>query len=484
MPKSSSQKDLSNNLVKLYILALSAVALFSIISQILVQYSIAQQQNDARVVNIAGRQRMLSQKLCKTAILIVEPKVFMADAEYYYQDISEIIELWEKCHYGLKNGLLKLENDVPVNNSAKIDSMFNKIEPIFLKLITNAKIINSQTVNPTTLKSDEVKQSLNQMLQNERTFLKMMDKIVFQYDSEAKERVGNLKTIELWLFLLTIIILILEGIFIFRPTYKQINDTIDEIKASEQNQKDLNEQLNLVNDSLFRARYELLEATEEKYKLLMKEDKIRSVSLIEGQEDERKRLSIELHDGLGQMLTGLKLISEKLNENTFEHEKDRKTFNDLKQLLNETIAETRTISFNLMPTVLNDFGIISAIKLLSEQTEKNATISIKFTHNLEEKRLPKNIEITIYRIAQEAINNIIKHANASEIEINLMLIDKIIHLSINDNGKGFDIRRKNNKKIQNGINNMRSRTEINEGEFKIISNVGRGTKINVSIPLK
>ena len=484
MNKASSQNELSQKLIKLYILALSAVAMFSIVSQILIQVSISQQQNDARVVNIAGRQRMLSQRLCKTTILLVHQEIFLADAEHYSQDIRDIIDLWGKCHNGLKTGLLKLDTEIPVKNSAKIDSMFLKLDPVFDIIVSNAKIIRNEIDTPSVNKSDVINYSLAQILQNERTFLKMMDKIVFQYDSEAKERVGQLKNIEILLFGLTILILILEGLFIFRPTYKQVNLTIDSIKESENNFQKLNEQLKIVNASLIKAESELLKATEEKYKLQIKEDKIRSASLMEGQEEERKRISLELHDGIGQMLTGLKLIAEKLNTNAFEQEKDRKTFNDLKLLLNETIAETRVISFNLMPSVLNDFGIISAIRLLGEQTEKNTAIKIKFNRTAFEYRLPQNIEITIYRITQEAINNVIKHAEATELVINLLISENQIKLLITDNGKGFDSRKLKNKTLKNGVNNMRSRTEINNGEFKISSSLTKGTKILAILPLK
>jgi signal transduction histidine kinase len=480
----ASQKELSAKLVRLYILALCGVALFSIIGQVMIQVSISEQQDDARVINIAGRQRMLSQRLCKTTILLTNPQIFRPDAEHYSQDIKDIIELWSKCHNGLKNGILKLDDKtISVKNSPKIDSMFYKLDPIFQIILVNAKIIEAEIDTPSVNKSNVIGYSLSQILQNERSFLKMMDKIVFQYDIEAKKRVEKLKNSELLLFSLTLIILLLEGIFIFRPTYQQINQTIDSISQSEKNLQKLNHQLQISNSSLIKAENELLKATEEKYKIQIKEDKIRSASLIEGQEEERKRLSLELHDGIGQMLTGLKLAAEKLNTENFNNDKDKKTLSDLKHLLNDTIAETRVISFNLMPSVLNDFGVISAIKLLAEQAEKNSTTQIKFSYSQSINRLPKNIEITIYRIAQECINNCMKHANAKELNISLVHSENIIKLLIADNGKGFDLRKLRNKSVKNGINNMRSRTEINNGEFKISSRSEKGTKILVKLPL-
>jgi signal transduction histidine kinase len=474
---------LSRKLVRLYMLALSLVAFFSVIGQVLIQTAITDQQNYSRVINIAGRQRMLSQRLCKTSILLANPTIFMPDAEIYTQDINEILELWIKSHLGLKNGLLKLETDIYVSNSPKIDSMFKELDPIFKTIYQNAQIISKEIKQPSLQKNAIIQDALSFILKNERSFLLMMNKIVFQYDSEAKVKIDKLKKIELLLFFLTLIILVLEGIFIFIPSYKQINATVSTLAASENELFLLNEQLYSTNQSLIKTKEDLVRATEEKYRLQMKEDKVRSASIIEGQEEERKRMALDLHDGIGQMLTGLKLIAEKLTDTAFSTDKERKTFVDLKSLLDETIAETRVISFNLMPSVLNDFGLVSAIRLLIEQTQKNTEISILFNVRDASFRFNKNLEVTLYRICQEAINNTIKHAKASEIVIELRTSNYYIHFNIIDNGQGFDQRKLKSKTIKNGIRNMKARAELHNGELKISTGKNKGTSILVKMPL-
>jgi signal transduction histidine kinase len=294
-----------NRLTRLYIIALSGVALLSIIGQLLIQVFLNSLLDDSHVVNVAGRQRMLSQRLSKTAVLLCNPKIFQADAEYYSQDIKDIISLWESSHYALKNKDLQSDGRTfKVRNSAEIDSMFQAIEPVFKVILTNAKIISNRIEKPEKNQQELLQKSLNQILINERAFLKKMDTIVTQYDLESTKRVEMTKNIELFLFTLLFLILILEGAFIFRPIADNIRFVINKLTNSESN-------LRKTNDELVKTQEALVQATEEKYKLQLAEEKIRAASLMEGQEGERKRLAADLHDGIGQMLTGLRCTVKK-----------------------------------------------------------------------------------------------------------------------------------------------------------------------------
>ena len=230
---------------------------------------------------------------------------------------------------------------------------------------------------------------------------------------------------------------------------------------------------------------DLVKATEEKYELLRKEDNVRSAALMEGQEEERKRLARELHDGIGQMLTGLKLDSEKLKSLPFINEKQKNSFIEHQKLIDETIEATRTVSFNLMPSVLTDFGLPSAMRLLTERTANAAGIQATFNDLTENVVLPNNIENNLYRITQEALNNIVKHAKAKKIEVNLSNDkNRNIILFITDNGKGFDSKKaKKNKITGNGLGNMQTRVRLLDGTFKIESEINKGTSIFVKIPI-
>jgi nitrate/nitrite-specific signal transduction histidine kinase len=131
-------KQVSQRLTRLYMVALFVVALLSLFGQMLIQRSLNESSDDAHVVNLAGRQRMLSQRLCKMAILLTNKTQFAEDAAFYENDISETLNLWVKCHYGLKNGKLGLEKTYFVKNSATIKKLFNELEPKFQVISINA----------------------------------------------------------------------------------------------------------------------------------------------------------------------------------------------------------------------------------------------------------------------------------------------------------------------------------------------------------
>ncbi len=186
------------------------------------------------------------------------------------------------------------------------------------------------------------------------------------------------------------------------------------------------------------------------------------------------------------MLTALKFGIEKVGDWVEDSEKGQQNLHNLRNLITQTITEARTISFNLMPAVLSDFGIASALKLLTGQVAASAGINIIFTNNSTSERLAKNIEIGLYRIAQEAIHNAIKYAKASEITVDLSMKKKHIHLKIDDNGQGFTYDEFASKPAKDspsaGISNMKERAFIINGDLKITTKPGKGTQILVKIP--
>jgi signal transduction histidine kinase len=462
-------------LTRLYVIALLAVALLSLVGQILIQVFLNSLLDDSHVVNIAGRQRMLSQRLSKTSVLLCLPQVFQADAEHYSQDIKEIITLWESSHEGLKNKNLKTDGrNYTVRNSEKIDSMFRQIDPIFQVILLNAKTLD-QTINkPVENQQEVLHNARNQILTNERLFLKMMDKIVFQYDLESRNRVDTTKKIELFLFILLFSILVLEGAFIFRPIANNIRFVIKRLTDSEGN-------LRKTNEALIETQQALVKATEEKYKLQLAEEKIRAASLMEGQEGERKRLAADLHDGIGQMLTGLRLHSEKVKSFDFTNTKQAKSFEELQNLIQETIEATRTVSFNLAPSVLSDFGVVPAIRILTEQVSKITDIKIDFqSQNIT--RLPEAIETCLYRITQEAMHNAVKYSKSVSLKIQLSDNESFVTLSIMDKGEGFDVKSVQKSLRGSGLKNMQARAELLNGTYKIQSKIGKGTTIKIEIP--
>lgn len=468
------EQQVTQRLTRLYILALTAVAVLSIAGQVLIQQSLKDTLNDSHVVNIAGRQRMLSQRLSKMAILLTNTDRFSEESRFYQKDFGETLALWSKCHEGLMNGKLAIEREVDVKNSPVINQMFNELNPVFLKIKGKLDLIlNNQTFDK--------KQVLDEILANERLFLNKMDLIVFQYDLESHERVNRVRRIELFLLVLTISILLLEGLLIFKPLAAYIKEVISKLIDSEEALQQKNQELSISNQKLIEMQRDLVKITEEKYELVRKEDNVRSSALMEGQEEERRRLSRELHDGIGQMLTGLRLHSEKLKSLPFANDKQRKTFEEHSKLIEETIEATRMVSFNLMPPILTDFGLGAAIRLLTEYTSQTSNIPVTYESNYGQTRLNSNLEVNLYRIAQEALNNMVKHSKATEAKVVLKINKSDIELKISDNGIGFD--EKNVKKetiINNGLPNMQTRVRLLGGQMQ--AKATKGTQIIVKIP--
>jgi two-component system NarL family sensor kinase len=211
----------------------------------------------------------------------------------------------------------------------------------------------------------------------------------------------------------------------------------------------------------------------EKEKLLTKQ---KTSALIEGQEKERERLARELHDGLGQMLTAIRLRIGLLKEDT-------QSKKDIQKIIDDTINELRRISNNVMPAVLIDFGLEAGLKSLTDYSAKLYHLPIRLHYNtLPYNTNPKNkfdITISLYRIAQEAINNAVKYSNMTHILIKVEESSNQILMTIEDDGKGFDVTKKSSGK---GLGNMNERAKLIDGKFNIDSNSG-GTSITICVPL-
>jgi signal transduction histidine kinase len=213
-----------------------------------------------------------------------------------------------------------------------------------------------------------------------------------------------------------------------------------------------------------------------------------AVSVQRAQEDERQRISRELHDDICQRLSGMKLNLEVL-EDDFKV-RDKKTYRTLrgfKKQFEQTITEVRRLSSNLRPTVLDDFGLTIALNLLGREFEKAHKIPVRVElGDPTLKHLDPQIEIALYRIAQESLTNIAKHANASLVTLRLALSGSAVVLSVNDNGTGFDP--KNIPHSQRpghglGLISMRERAELLGGTWEIQSVPDKGTTIHVTIPV-
>jgi len=220
-------------------------------------------------------------------------------------------------------------------------------------------------------------------------------------------------------------------------------------------------------------------ANEEKIERIRKD---RVIAINEAQEQERMHIATDIHDGLGQMLTSISYSIQKLNESRY----DTDTIQNIQNQIDAAILETRILSHNLIPLALKDFGLISAMRNLIERANQlNDTLFIFNAYDFEGRIDPK-LEKTIYRICQESLNNIVKHAKASKATFQLFKTNEQITLVIEDNGIGFDTDIISDEQSGRGIGLMsiRERIATYSGTFTIDSKQGKGTELLIEIPCK
>ena len=559
----SLDKKTFDKLSRLYIIALSTIALSVIISQILVRNHLDTQKSDSTVINIAGRQRMLSQKLTKE-IVSLTVSFDKNNRNILKKNIKETLILWNLSHNSLQKGNDSL--GLPKKNSRKIKQQFTAINPVFDTIQKASKsIVKKLEINPLT-SINELSSDIKKITNNEGEFLFIMDKIVNQYDLEADEKVVWLRKLEFSLMVLTLLILLGEFVFIFWPTAKSVKATLSDLLSAEKKAKKMAfdaDELSLskeksikelrvlsraMDETLLFARIssdgnlihignkfsrlfkvsklkqdvlfwnflssnkkeqsliedlikkykktgwqgevkttikyniaiwlemaiipyrptedksELLiiasEITERKFAQLeiemlnkasfdekISQQKIISSKIIENQEKEQNRIAKDVHDGIGQMLTGLKYNLESININDIE--KTASKIEHLKALTTNIIKGVRTATFNLTPPELSDHGIVPAITKLTLELGKLTGKNILFFNKTDfNTRLDSLVEINIYRITQEAINNAIKYADSSHILVSLSHSKNILSMVIDDDGKGFEPSKV--KKVKNG----------------------------------
>lgn len=204
-------------------------------------------------------------------------------------------------------------------------------------------------------------------------------------------------------------------------------------------------------------------------------------AIVETQENEQKRVAEDLHDSLGQQLSAIRYFL-----NSFQSKNDKDvaigidSFNSTLKIIDDAISNLRYICFNLLPGSLSQCGLADSIHQLVFMLNTQDKIKIRFSHDDGTINLKKEAEISMYRVVQEFLNNSLKHSEAKNIRILLTTGDYVM-IQLSDDGKGFDTGKKNVYK-GNGLNNMNSRMKAFKGEFKLVSEKGKGTQVTIKIP--
>ena len=588
---------------KWYLFALAAIAITVIVAQILIQQHLDSQLDDSRVINVAGRQRAYSQKLVKEALQL-NSLHHSSERDEVIKALKQTLYVWKVSHDGLQNG-----NDsigLPKEENASILALFQDVSPHHAAMVSFAEeILEAMEVSNDSMDIN-IEPQLANILSNEQLFLQKMDAIVNEYDAISKQQLQQLKLKEYLLLGVSLLILFLELLFIFRPMSIQIRKTITDLLQGRRQSEEDNKQIKKIfqekeeslrelqelgfaidNAALFaditmdgspsfiskkfltllgetekptkthlseiltqdegqqqylreilssknknirteeieittksqkriwlemsiipiyqsrekqstlilcsditerkKTQDKVEQLTKQNYEERMKQKQLQASQVVAGQEEERKRIAKDIHDGIGQMLTALKFNIESINLNQKEKTKEKIAY--LKKLSSELIKGVRTATFNLTPPELGDHGIFPALQKMTQELSKLTGKKILFDNKAKAAiRFDPLAETNIYRVTQEAVNNAIKYAEANYILVTLNLTDDLLSVVIDDDGKGFDTSilnkaPKNNSEGGMGVFFMKERVGYINGRLFFNSTLGEGTRVTLNYKL-
>jgi len=215
---------------------------------------------------------------------------------------------------------------------------------------------------------------------------------------------------------------------------------------------------------------------------LLKQQELSTRAVIEAEEEERQRIARDLHDGVGQMMSAAKMnLSAFESDMHFSNPEQRNSFEKIIGLVDESCKEIRNVSHNMMPNALLKNSLAIAIRDFIDKMDSKAIQVHVFTEGLDE-RLDSNVETVFYRVIQECVNNVIKHADASTLDISVIRDKDGISATIEDNGKGFDT--SDSSKFDGiGLKNITTRIEYLKGTVDFDSAIGRGTVVALHVPI-
>lgn len=200
-------------------------------------------------------------------------------------------------------------------------------------------------------------------------------------------------------------------------------------------------------------------------------------SVLRGQEEERSRLAKDLHDGVGGLLSGVKLSLSGMTGNIFLSEQNATMLNNVVHQLDQSIRELRRVSHNMMPESLIKFGLADTLVSYCDTLNDSGQLQVTLqTYGMQE-RMDQNTEIVLYRIVQELLNNVIKHAQAKNVLVQLVRKNDRFNLTVEDDGKGFDPGEKSQEGA--GLGNVKARAEYLGASVDIQSAPGEGTSVNI-----
>ncbi|WP_020539235.1 sensor histidine kinase [Lewinella cohaerens] len=227
-------------------------------------------------------------------------------------------------------------------------------------------------------------------------------------------------------------------------------------------------------------------------RLLLQQKQIRDIetsqqkrlmqAVVSAQEEERRKLASELHDGIGSLISAGKLYLKKI-ETSDSIQESKPLITEAGNILDESMRTMRELSSNLSPASLQRYGLVAAIEDLCQRVRKLQSHTVDFECQGEVIRLPEEVESSLFRVAQELVNNTLKHAKATSIDLSLRFLPDHLHFLYHDNGQGFDLNApKPGSGKSFGLINIESRAQLMEAQLHLDSSPGEGMNLLLVIP--
>lgn len=206
-------------------------------------------------------------------------------------------------------------------------------------------------------------------------------------------------------------------------------------------------------------------------------------AIIEAEENERKRVAKDLHDGLGPLLSTIKLYVSEIESADLSRQKRQEIFAYTYELIDDAVSTTKSISNNLMPSVIRDYGLIAAIESFCKKVRMSDVVNVLFESQVSETRFEPTVEIVLYRIVKELINNTLKYARATQIQLSILQKGERLMLNYLDDGVGFDVQKMMNEGGGMGLNNIFSKARSINGHCEMNSEIGKGVHALITVNL-
>jgi signal transduction histidine kinase len=420
-----------------YVGALLMVAGLLVAGQTVIHQLLARQEGDARVINLAGRQRMLGQRLCTLALgLGVDTGERARDTR---DQLMRTADEWERTHAALRAG--QLETGLHGGNSPVIAELFTQIEPDHRAMLAAARAAAAQPAGSPRPDRAEV------IRVHQEVFLAGMDRIVAEYEREANQRIVGLRRLELILLGLALLVLALVGAFVFRPAVSDLRSQLAE-RAMVQHTLDASE----------------AERQAIQHQLLQIGDR------------EQVRVAQDLHDGLGQHLIGVSFLLQPLRAR-LAGDPAAAQLDEIDRLVGEAIEQTRDLVRNLHSRTLEAAGLVAALGELAAHTTRVFGVECRVADRagLEPSATSR---IHLYRIVREAVLNAARHARATAIAIELSRDGDELVLVVCDDGIGIRVPASGGM----GLHLMAYRARLLGASLQIAA-PPRGTAVTCRMPL-